>query len=250
MTPLLQPHFRQLALQFAALMAVLSLAWPYYGVRGEPLPWGLVVVAIGVVAVLLATFLKQPWWWRLIHGAFAPLAWLVAQAEIDPGWFLAAAIALLLVYRGALSGQVPLYLSNRQTAQALANLVPPSGNCLDLGAGLGSMLRPLAEARPDVRCIGVENAPLTWLGGKLLMLGLANCEWRWGSLWKTSLADMDVVYAFLSPVPMAELWAKARVEMKSGSLFVSNSFPVPDVAPDEVIAVDDARQTQLYCYRL
>ncbi|TXG88247.1 MAG: class I SAM-dependent methyltransferase, partial [Rhodocyclaceae bacterium] len=38
MSPLLQPHFRQLALQFAALMAVLSLAWPYYGVRGEPLP--------------------------------------------------------------------------------------------------------------------------------------------------------------------------------------------------------------------
>ncbi len=250
MSPLLQPHFRQLALQFAALMAVLSLAWPYYGVRGEPLPWGHVVLAIGIVAALLATFLKQPWWWRLIHGLFAPLAWLVAQAEIDPGWFLAAAIALLLVYRGALSGQVPLYLSNRQTALALADLVPPSGNCLDLGAGLGSMLRPLAEARPDIRCIGVENAPLTWLGGKLLMLSLANCEWRWGSLWKTSLADMDVVYAFLSPVPMAELWEKARAEMRPGSLFVSNSFAVPDVVPSEVIAVDDARQTQLYCYRL
>ena len=60
MSPLLQPHFRQLALQFAALMAVLSLAWPYYGVRGEPLPWGHVALAIGIVAALLATFLKQP----------------------------------------------------------------------------------------------------------------------------------------------------------------------------------------------
>ena len=82
------------------------------------------------------------------------------------------------------------------------------------------------------------------------MQGLANCEWRWGSLWKTSLTDMDVVYAFLSPVPMAELWEKARAEMRPGSLFVSNSFAVPDVVPSEVIAVDDARQTQLYCYRL
>lgn len=246
----MSPPVRQLALQFAALMAVLSLAWPYFGVRGEPLPWGYVVVAIGIVAALLATVLKQPWWWRLIHGIFAPLAWLVAQADIDPGWFLAAAITLLLIYRGALSGQVPLYLSNRRTAQALSELVPPSGKCLDLGAGLGSLIRPLAEARPDLRCIGIENAPLTWLGGRLLTLRLANCDWRWGSLWDASLSDADVVYAFLSPVPMSALWEKARAEMKPGSIFVSNSFPVPDVAPSDIIDVDDDRQTQLYCYRI
>lgn len=251
----MSPPLRQLALQFAALIAVLSLAWPYYGVRGEPLPWGGVVIAIGAVAALLATLSRQPWWWRLIHGIFAPLAWLVAQWEIDPGWFLAATILLLLVYRGALSGQVPLYLSNRQTALALAGLLPanedgPSARCADLGAGLGSLLRPLAEARPDARFTGVENAPLTWLGGRLLTLGQANLEWRWGSLWDAPLADYDLVYAFLSPVPMPALWEKAKAEMKPGSLFVSNSFPVPEVEPDEIVAVDDARETRLYCYRI
>lgn len=251
----MSPPIRQLALQFAALIAVLSLAWPYYGVKGEPLPWGWVVIAVGAVAALFAMLARQPWWWRLIHGVFAPMAWLVAQLAIDPGWFLAAAILLLLVYRGALSGQVPLYLSNRQTALALAELLPaPSEGrrirCADLGAGLGSLLRPLAEARPDVHFIGVENAPLTWLGGRMLTLGQPNLEWHWGNLWRAPLANCDLVYAFLSPVPMPELWQKAKSEMKPGSLFVSNSFPVPGIAPDSVVAVDDARQTQLFCYRI
>ena len=247
----MSPPLRQLALQFAAVMAVLSLAWPYYGVKDEPLPWPEVSAAIGITALLLASFTRQPWWWRLIHGAFAPLAWAVALLEIDPGWFLLAALMLMLVYRGALSGQIPLYLSNRETARTLADLLPKTPNlrCADLGAGLGSMLRPLSSARPDARFVGVENAPLTWLGGKLLALRHANCEWRWGDLWRTDLSEFDVVYAFLSPVPMAALWCKVEREMKPGSLFISNSFPVPEVEPSEIIKVDDDRQTLLYCYR-
>lgn len=247
----MSPPLRQLALQFAALVATLSLAWPYYGIRGEPLPWPGVALAIGAAALVFASLTRQAWWWRLIHALFAPLAWAVAQLAIDPGWFLAAAILLLLVYRGALSGQVPLYLSNRQTAEALAGMLPPSvgARCADLGAGLGSMLLPIAELRPDAHFVGVENAPLTWLGGKLLSLGRANCEWRWGSLWHTRLDDFDLVYAFLSPVPMAGLWQKVLTEMKPGSLFVSNSFPVPGVEPSEVVELDDSRRTRLYCYR-
>lgn len=247
----MSPPLRQLALQFAALIAVLSLAWPYYGLRNEPLPWPAVSLAIGGVALLLAMATRQPWWWRAMHAVFAPLAWAMVQLEIDPGWFLLAAILLLLVYRGALSGQVPLYLSNRQTAEALGRLLPEREGIriADLGAGLGSVLRPLALARPDARLIGVENAPLTWLGGRFLALALPNCELRWGSLWQTSLGDFDVVYAFLSPVPMPALWEKVAAEMAPGSLFVSNSFPVPGVEPTQVVEVGDGRGTRLYCYR-
>lgn len=247
----MSPPLRQLALQFAAVIAVLSLAWPYYGLKGEALPWAGVALATGAAAWLLATLTRQPWWWKTMHAAFAPLAWAVAQLQIDPGWFLLAAILLLLVYRGALSGQVPLYLSNRETAAALTALLPAQAGvrCIDLGAGLGSIVRPLAAARADAFVVGVENAPLTWLGGKLLCLGRRNCEFRWGSLWQTPLHDADLVYAFLSPVPMAELWRKVEAEMKPGSLFVSNSFPVPEVAPSEIVEVGDGRETRLYCYR-
>lgn len=247
----LSPPLRQLALQFAAVIAVLSLAWPYYGPAGGALPWFTLSLAIGGTALLFASLARAPWWWRWIHALFAPLAWAVTQLAVDPGWFLLAFILLLLVYRGALSGQVPLYLSNATTAAALAGLVAArqAGSFCDLGAGIGSVVRPLAHARPALRCHGVENAPLTWLAGRLLTLGLPNCAWRWGSLWQTPLAGFDVVYAFLSPAPMPDLWRKVCSEMRPGTLFVSNSFPVPGIAPDEVLELDDARGTRLYCYR-
>ena len=161
------------------------------------------------------------------------------------------AILLLLVYRGALSGQVPLYLSNADTAVALAELTADRSRLrfLDLGAGVGSILRPLATARPDAAFTGIENAPATWLAGRLRTAGLANCTWRWGDIWQARLADYDVVYAFLSPAAMPALWQKVRGEMHPGSLFISNSFAVPDVEPSFVVEVDDARQTRLYCYQ-
>ena len=96
---------------------------------------------------------------------------------------------------------------------------------------------------------GVENAPATWAIGRLRTSALANCEWRWGNIWRTELRDYDVVYAFLSPAPMRALWEKVQQEMPPGTLFISNSFAVPGIAAEQIIEVDDARQTRLYCYR-
>ena len=182
---------------------------------------------------------------------FSPLAWAVASLSIDPGWFLLTFILLLLVFRGALSGQIPLYLSSRDTAAALAELLSerPGKRFIDLGAGIGSVLRPLARALPEAQLTGVENAPATWLAGYLRTAGLPNCTWCWEDIWRTSLVEYDVVYAFLSPAPMPALWEKVKLEMPPGSLFISNSFPIPGVAASRVVEIDDARQTRLYCYR-
>jgi hypothetical protein len=64
------------------------------------------------------------------------------------------------------------------------------------------------------------------------------------------IAGFDVVYAFLSPVPMPRLWAKACEEMKEGSLLISNSFEVPGVKPARVLQLDDARRTRLLIYKV
>src|SRR5574343_341478 len=183
------PPSRQLALQGAAAILVLSLAWPYFGVQGEAMPWRETSLAIGGVALLFATLSRQPWWWRVIHAGFMPLVWATHQLAIDPGWFLLAAILVLLVFRGALSGQVPLYLSNRETVAALADLLADRGPCrfVDLGAGLGSTTVPLADHLPEHHFTGIENAPLTWLAGRLLTVGRPNVDWRWADLWQTPL---------------------------------------------------------------
>jgi hypothetical protein len=243
---------RQLALQAAAALLVLSLAWPYYGMRAEAMPWMETSLAIGGVAFLLSSFSRQPIWWRIMHAAFLPLAWAVGQLAIDPGWFLLAFVLMLLVYRGAVTEQVPLYLTNAATAEALGQILAGrgSGRFLDLGAGVGSTVKPLARQFPEERFVGVENAPLTWAAGWLGTRSLPNVQWLWQDLWQAELGEFDVIYAFLSPAPMAALWEKVRSEMKPGSLFVSNSFPVPEVEPSRVIEVDCTPRRSLYCYEL
>lgn len=243
---------RQFALQGAAVILVLSLAWPYYGWTAEAMPWRQTSLLIGAVALALATISRQPWWWRLIHALFMPAIWATYTLAIPPGWFLLGFVLLLLVYRGALSGQVPLYLSNRETVAALDELIGKEEceRIVDLGAGVGSTMIPLADRWPDKHFTGAENAPLTWLAGLVLGVGRPNLHWRWEDLWQMPLADYDLVYAFLSPVPMPKLWEKACAEMRPGSLFVSNSFPVPGIAPDFVIDVACTPPRPLYCYRI
>ena len=244
-------RMRQLALQFAALFIVLSIAWPYFGFRDEPLPLDETALAIGFTALLIASISRQAWWWRLIHLSFAPLVYGISLLAIDPGWFLLAFILSLLVYRGALNGQIPLYFSSPATVAALTSLIPDNAETrfIDLGAGTGSIVSPLAKARPGALINGIENAPATWLAGYLRTLRQENCQWKWGNLWDCHLADYDIVYAFLSPAPMPELWGKIEREMKPGSLFISNSFPAPDVPATRIIELNDARGTCLYCYQ-
>lgn len=243
---------RQLALQGAAVILVLSFAWPYYGFTAEALPWQQTSLAIGGVALIFATISRQPWWWRIIHAGFMPLIWLTQSLAIEPAWFLFGFILLLLIYRGALSGQVPLYLSNQKTVGALAELLAERGpsRVLDLGAGIGSTTVPLADNFPDSHFTGVENAPLTWLVGRVFSLGRPNISWRWEDMWQVKLNDYDVVYAFLSPVPMPRLWEKIQAEMPPGSLLISNSFPVPGAVPSQVIEVACTPSRPLYCYKI
>ena len=244
-------HLRQLALQFAAVFAVLSLAWPYFLIQNKPLPSIATVFAIGGAAFILAKLTRQPWWWQLIHALFAPLAWFVHELPINPSWFFLIFILLLLVYRGALTGQIPLYLSNNDTADVLTQLISerPRARFIDLGAGIASIVRPLAIALPEATFDGIENAPITWIIGLLRTARLKNCCWQWGDLWSPNLKEYDIVYAFLSPAPMPALWKKIQNEMRPGSLFISNSFPVPGIEASTIIDIDDARQSRLYCYQ-
>lgn len=204
----------------------------------------------GVAAAAISHALKAPRWWLPIHLGFLPLA-LLAQSLAIPSWaWLAGFVLLLLIFWRTDRSRVPLYLSNAATATALATLLPAQPcRVIDLGCGDGALLRRLARARPDCRFVGIEHAPLTWLWARLAAMGCGNLEIRRGDFWPQSLAGYDLVYAFLSPAPMPRLWAKARAEMAAGAQLVSNSFEVPGVAAEHVVAVPDRRQTRLHCYR-
>lgn len=206
-------------------------------------------LAQGVVAAGLSAALRSDRWWLPIHLAFSPALIIVQAAAIPPGWFLAAFLVLLAVYWTPFRTRVPLYLSNRVTARAVADLIPPAARVIDLGSGTGGLLRRCAIARPECTFTGVESAPLPYLISRWRCRDAPNVTLRRADLLEANLGQYDVIYAFLSPAPMARLEYKLARELRPGALFVSNSFPLPERSPDEVVQLPDRRRTRLYCYR-
>lgn len=225
--------------------ALIYLVWP----KLWETPLAAAVVQ-GACAALAAYKLESPSWWIAIHFCFAPLAVGAGTLSIPPGWYLGAFVVSLLLFWRTDKSRVPLYLTNATAAAAVARLLPARPcHVVDLGCGDGGLLRQLARARPDCEFVGVEHAPLPWLLARLRTARLDNVYVRYGDLWKLQLGLFDVAYAFLSPAPMPDLWRKATAEMAPGALLISNSFPVPGVAPDATAEVGDRRGTRLHVYR-
>jgi hypothetical protein len=249
-----RPLIRAVLVQVIALMASVVLrvttpeAWWSQLPFMQAITWALTQ---GLFAAATAFLLRSAWWWWLIHLAFVPALVLLHSLGVHPAWYLAVFVLLLLTYWRTDLSQVPLYLSNNTTADAVEKLLPASTRILlDVGCGHAGLLRRIAARRANCQCHGVEHAPLPWLVGRLLSLRRSNVRVRYGNFWRTRIDDVDVVYAFLSPVPMAALWEKVRHEMRPGSLLISNSFEVPRTKPESVVELDDARRTRLLLYRV
>ncbi|MCX7673982.1 MAG: class I SAM-dependent methyltransferase [Thiobacillaceae bacterium] len=204
----------------------------------------------GGLAFVLSRALRLPPWWAWINLFFFPLLVVLLEHGFAPAWALAALAVLALTSLGSVRSRVPLFLSSDRAVATLAASIPkrPDLRVIDLGCGWGGPLAGLARRRPDLVLHGVEAAPLNWLIARLRLDGLARV--RLGDLWAVDLAPYDVVYAYLSPAPMSRLWAKACREMRPGSLFISNSFEVPGVAPERVIPLDDLTQSKLLIWRI
>jgi SAM-dependent methyltransferase len=207
------------------------------------------LVLHGGLAMLGSAWLGLPRWWWPFQALCLPLALALVRLEL-PSWiFLLIFLLLLLVYWNAGGDRVPLYLSSRASWEAVAGLLPSGPFAfVDLGCGLGGLLGFLAGRRPEARFCGVESAPLPLLASWLRLRGRPNCQVRRADLWEVELGEFQVVYCFLSPEPMAELWRKAQAELRPGSLFISNSFAVPGVAPE--FTVEAGGRQRLLVWRI
>ena len=229
-------------LAVAVFLASYVVAPPYPG-------WALVVAQGGLAAALCGR-LGLPPWWRWIQFLLPVGLYGALGLGLHPGWALAAFVVLWLIFANASKERVPLYLTNATTRQALAELIGGRRDVrfIDLGCGLGGNVVFMARQPNVALARGVETAPLPFLVARL-NTALGGGEVAAEDLWKTDLGGYDVVYAFLSPEPMARLWQKVVKELGPGSVFVSNSFAVPGVEPTEVWELADRRRTRLYLYR-
>ncbi len=216
-----------------------------------PYSYSLLVLLQALLAAMVSCRLGLPCWWRWIQF-FIPIGLYVGLlVEFNPLWALAVFAFIWLVFSNALTERVPLYLTNATTRDALKRLVKSQKNqtFLDLGCGLGGNVVFMSGQVNISESHGVETAPLPYLLSRIYTL-LRGGRIYAMDMWKTDLSYYDLVYAFLSPEPMPKLWQKVKEEMRPGSVFISNSFSIPEITPTEIWELSDRRKTTLYIYRL
>jgi hypothetical protein len=234
-----------------ALAAAIQLIAYSLGYALAPLAFAFLC---GSIAALLSHRLKMDRWWLPIQFFFIPALVATLSLSLSPTSFLIAFLVMLVVYWSTFRTQVPLYLSSNKVWEALEGKLPARQpfDFIDLGSGLGGVLTHLAKIHPLGRFHGVESAPLPyiWSWLRIKLGGYRKCSVHWGSMWDKDLSQYDVVFAYLSPVPMEALWNKARREMRPGSLFISNTFAVPDHPPQETLTVEDMHRSTLYLWHI
>lgn len=213
---------------------------------------GLVLLLQGLLAAGSGRALRLAPWWAIVNLVF-PLAVSFAQTiAVPPTVYLLTFLVLAGIYGSTFRTQVPLYLSNARALDALETLLPSDRpfRLLDIGCGTGTVLLRLARKFHAAHFHGVELALVPFVIARLrARLRSDRIHVERSDYWKEDLANYDVVYAFLSPVPMVDLWRKVSSEMRAGTLFVSNTFEVPGVKPDFTIHVGPGTRS-LHVWRI
>lgn len=222
------------------------------------LPWDITLLHAslmqGVIAAWISFYTDRIACWRaLIHLFFTPAVLATLALELPTYSYLAGFITLALIFGRTDRTQVPFFLSSQATIQTLAEMLPADRHFrfIDLGSGCGGLVCKLARQRPNGNYHGVELAILPcWISKLRAYLCKPICQFHWTDIWRHNLAGYDIVYAYLSPVPMSSLWQKACLEMRPGSLLISNTFIIPDVEPSQRIPLSDFSRSVLYVWQI
>lgn len=214
-------------------------------------PWHFIFWQALISSLVSFFIFRLPYWFVTI-SVLLPVCFILAFSYLHFSSSIYGIIFLVLAltFSHTLKERVPLYLTNNTTNDSLKNIIEKRHfkKVLDLGSGLGGVVRSLSAE--NIQAIGVESAPLLWIYSTLASLITRKGKILRQNIWKTHLSEFDLVYAFLSPAIMDDLFIKVKKEMKTGSVFVSNSFEVVGVKPTEVLMLDDQRKTKLFLYQI
>lgn len=213
------------------------------------------VLLQSMVATTLAICAGMAVWWRWIHFFFPIALWIMSIVQIPSSVYMIGFVVTLALYWTTFKTRVPFYPSRPSVWHALYVLMQQhspkkSLRMIDIGSGLGDLSMYIAQRRPNDTVEGIEIAPLPWLISKVRARAKAsNAAFTMGNYEALNFANYDIVFAYLSPAAMTNLWKKASQEMCKGSLLVSLEFEIPDALPDQIIHTGTSTP-KLYVWRM
>lgn len=204
---------------------------------------------------LLANAVQMPVWWRWIHLLFPVAVLSMQHIDVPATVYLAGFVITLAIYWSVHNTRVPFYPSFPATWRALHHVLEQHGddkplNVLDIGSGIGDLVLFLAAQRVHDEVSGIEIAPLPWAVSAVRgIFSGTSARFTLGDYRQLDFASFDVVFAYLSPAVMPDVWQKVRAEMPAGKLFISSEFPVPDMIAQRII-YPQKNAPALYVYTL
>lgn len=239
---------RAIFCQFFALALVFITAY-WLPIFHNPIVFLLAQCGMAIAGSFL---LHQPKWWIPIHLVFLPSVFIFFTLALPAWLYLIITLVLILIFWGTVRGDVPLFLSSNEVTHAVAGLLQQeqAKHFADLGAGVGSVAVPVARLFKNINVEAWELAPIPWLISAWRGRNVSNYTALRQNFFNSDFEKYDVVFAFLSPAVMPAVSEKIKREMRSGTLFISSSFPAPDWKPESIKEMDDLRRTVLFCYRI
>lgn len=120
---------------------------------------------------------------------------------------------------------------------------------IDIGCGDGRICRAVDEAFPEVNVTGIEISKRL---RKQAQGGTSDLPWKlvgWNYLdipWK----DYDVVYTYMMPLHMKNIWKKFQNECHTWALLISNEFPIKWAPIKDLLDIDpSSKGAKIYIYQ-
>lgn len=204
------------------------------------------------IAAFFSFLLNMDWWWWVIQFLFPFFIVLFALSEIPSLYYLIAFCFFLLLFWTVFLTQVPYYPSKSSLVPIISNFFPKDKSIkfVDIGSGLGGLLIGLSKVRKNSYFWGIEIAPIPWFISVLrVKIYKNNVQFIFGNYENISFEEYDMIFAYLSPVVMSDLWIKAKNEMREGSILLSYEFVIPNVTPDLCVKLY-VNEPTLYLWRI
>lgn len=243
-----------MVLAFCQLLLHLSAFWPL-GILEIPLLVFVVMQAIS--ASVGAKLFGMAKWWRWIHFIFPVALWGMLKFDIPNEIYLVGFLFTLSIFWSTYRTQVPYYPSRLDVWQRMSGFVSAFEvqhqrlpKVIDIGSGLGGLSLFLAKQHAEIMVEGIEIAPLPWLVSKLRsVFKRSSAKFLLGDYEHLNFAEYDIVFAYLSPAVMPQLWEKACQEMRAGTQLISLEFEVPNVLAQEKLP-QKGQNRALFIYEL
>ncbi|WP_456276807.1 methyltransferase [Bacillus sp. AK128] len=121
---------------------------------------------------------------------------------------------------------------------------------VDLGAGWGTLVFPIARQHPDAKVVAYENSLIPFLFMKLrqLITRAPNLSIERANFYKEDLSSFDLVVCYLFSRGMKKLKGKFAEELAPESKIYTHTFAIPGWEPAQKWKAKDLFRSPIYKY--